>query len=406
MEIGLAKRSCCSELPERQSLQSAAIPLQALRSATMNVLALVTDAFGGNGGIAQYNRDLVQALAACPGPNRIIVLPRLGEQAGAALPSGTRQLKAHGSQLAYALAALRAAANLGPFDFVYCGHLHLAPLAALIGWMLGAPVWLQLHGWEAWQRPSRVGRLAAERAQLITAVSRFTRRRFLAVAGVDPARVRVLPNTIDARFFPGAKSASLLDRHGLTGKLVLLTVGRLDPDERGKGHDKIIGALPEILKAFPNVVYLIVGQGEDRRRLQALAASLGLADAVRFVDDVTADELPQVYRSADLFVMPSLQEGFGIVFVEAAASGLRVVGGNADGSVDALADGAIGTAIDPADSAALVRAIQEGLGGRGPDPAQARRFAFENFARHVGELVSRHLLRPAGDAAAATVVPG
>jgi phosphatidyl-myo-inositol dimannoside synthase len=213
----------------------------------------------------------------------------------------------------------------------------------------------------------------------------------LSVVGADPSRVRVLPNTIGAAYSAGAKSDALLDRYALRGKLIMLTVGRLDPHERRKGHDKIIKALPEIMQTFANVVYLVVGEGDDRARLQTLAHSLGIDDAVLFAGRVEPDELPLFYRLADLFVMPSTQEGFGIVFLEAAASGLHAIGGNADGSVDALADGALGTLVDPDDAAALVNAIKQGLRGVGPATAGVRRFGFDNFAAHVSELVSRYL---------------
>jgi phosphatidylinositol alpha-1,6-mannosyltransferase len=368
----------------------------------MNALALVTDAFGSSGGIAQYNRDLIKALAAIPGADRIIVLPRLGDANGAELPPGVRQLKAQGNRLSYSLAALRAAATLGPFDFVFCGHLHLSPLAALLASGLGVPLWLQLHGYEAWDHMRRAERWSAERARLVTSVSRYTRRRFLALAGVDPACVRVLPNTVDGDFSPGVKSDVLLDRFCLRGKRVLLTVSRLDPNERRKGHDRVIKALPAIVTAVPNAVYLIAGHGVDRTRLEALAQSLGVADNVVFAGRVAPEELPQLYRLADLFVMPSAQEGFGIVFLEAAASGLRSIGGNADGSIDALADGVIGTAIDPNDSEALVRAISNGLEGGGPDPSGVGRFRFENFSGHVRDLVTSHLLPVVGSAGMAS----
>lgn len=359
----------------------------------MNVLALVTDAFGGSGGIAQYNRDLFKALVECPGANRIVVLPRLGSSDGISLPLGVRQFKEQRSQIVYSLAALSAAATLGRFDFIFCGHLNLSPLAAFLAWLLGIPLWLQLHGWEAWEDMGRTERWAAEQAKLITSVSRYTRRRFLSVSGVDPARIRVLPNTVEPCFSPGSKPSHLLDRYDLCDRLVLLTVGRLDPDERCKGHDKVIAALPEILARFPNVVYLVAGRGEDQSRLEILAQKLGVEKAVVFADRVSADELPELYRMADLFVMPSTQEGFGIVFLEAAATGVGLIGGNADGSADALADGAIGIAIDPADPVALVRAILEGLDGHAPDPAGVRRFGRENFAGYACELVSCHLLR-------------
>lgn len=366
----------------------------------MNVLALVTDAFGGAGGIAQYNRDLVRALAGCAGANRVVVVPRLGDVDDASLPAGVRQLRPRRNHIGYSLASLGAAIASGPFDFVFCGHIHLAPLAAFLASQNHIPMWLQLHGWEAWRQPSRAERWAAERARLITSVSRYTRRRFLSAVGIDPSRVRVLPNTVDPAFSPGLKSNALLDRYGLRGKFVVLTVGRLDPHERCKGHDKIIKALPEIMRTFANVVYVVVGDGHDRVRLEALARDLGVEDAVLFAGRVEPDELPDFYRLADLFVMPSTQEGFGIVFLEAAATGLRAVGGNADGSVDALADGALGTIVDPDDATALVAAVKQGLGGVGPAPPCVRRFDFDNFTGHVRELVSRNLLCSAATTAA------
>ncbi len=357
----------------------------------MNVLALVTDAFGGFGGIAQYNRDLLTALSRCDGANRVVVLPRLG-RAESALPPGVRQLPARNGKLAYGLAAFRAARREGPHDVVFCGHLHLAPLATIVARYLRRPLWLQLHGVEAWRPPTPWQRWAANRASLVTAVSRFTRRRFLALHGADPARVRVLPNAVDARFTPGAKPDYLLDRHRLRGKKVLLTVGRLDPLEGRKGHDRVIAALPALIKICPDIVYLIAGKGEDRARLAALARPLGVEDRVVFAGMVEARELADYYRLADVFVMPSSQEGFGIVFLEAAACGLKVIGGDRDGSADALADGAIGVAIDPADPDALVRVIADALTGHGPDPARVRRFGFDNFSSHVCDLTASHLL--------------
>lgn len=359
----------------------------------MNVLALVTDAFGGFGGIARYNRDLLTALARCDAGNRIVVLPRLARADRVELPAGVRQLPAGASKLGYACAALRAALAEGPHDVVLCGHLNLAALGATIARLLGVPLWLQLYGIEAWDPIARPRRWAAERASLITAISRFTRRRFLRCNAIDPARVRVLPCTVDGGFTPGPKPNYLLDRHRLRGKKVLLTVGRLAPQERRKGHDRVIEALPALGRTHPDLVYLVGGEGEDQARLADLATRLGVADRVLFTRNVEPAELADYYRVADVFVMPSTQEGFGIVFLEAAACGLKPIGGNRDGSIDALADGAIGIAIDPANPEDLVRAIDDALAGRGPDPAQVRRFALENFTRQVDALTRSHLLR-------------
>jgi len=350
------------------------------------VLALVTDAFGGFGGIAQYNRDLATALAQCRQVGRVVILPRHADGEGPALPAGVRQLAPRAGKLPYALSAVRAAIGQGPFHAVFCGHLHMAPLGAVLARYLGIPLWLQLHGVEAWGARC-AQRRAAERAALVTVVSRHTRRHFLHRASIDPSRVRVLPNTFQPSFAPGPKPDYLLERHRLHGRQVLLTVGRLAAEECYKGQDKVIEALPRMVEASPSLVYVVAGGGDDRARLETLACNLGVERHVLFVGLVPENELPDYYRLADVFVMPSTQEGFGIVFLEAAASGLRLIAGNRDGSTDALADGMIGVTIDPDDADELASAIVAALAGEGPDPRGVDRFRFANFAQRVGELM-------------------
>jgi phosphatidylinositol alpha-1,6-mannosyltransferase len=368
----------------------------------MNLLALVTDAFGACGGIAQYNRDLMTALGNDDGSDRILVLVRHGHARQSALPPRVRQLGPRG-KYGFALAALRAAATKGPFDAVFCGHINLVQLAAMVARVLGVPLWLQVHGSEAWGPLSQAQTLAAERAALVTAVSRYTRRRFLSICRLDPRLVRVLPNTVGENFTPGPKPDYLLDRHGLRGRWVLLTVGRLAAAERGKGHDRVLQALGELVGVNPDLVYLVVGEGDDRARLKNLACKLGIEDAVVFAGMVPPDQLADYYRLADVFVMPSTQEGFGIVFLEAAASGLKVIGGNCDGSIDALADGALGRLIDPTDRGQLVEALQRSLVGSAPDLAPVRRYRFANFARHARDLTAVCLVRPKFGAPASMV---
>lgn len=354
---------------------------------SINLLALVSDAFGGKGGIAQYNRDLLTAVASWGAGTQVLVLPRLGQAEPSMLPPGVRQVAPKG-KVRFAIAALHAALTQGPFDVVFCGHVNLVQLGALVARLLRVPLWLQLHGREAWEPLSALQRQAAERASLISVVSRYTRRRFLATSRIERWRVRVVPNTVRADFAPGPKSQDVLDRHGLRGRTVLLTVGRIVAAERGKGHDRIIEALPELLETLPDLVYLIVGEGDDRPRLEALARQAGIERQVVFAGAVDDAKLPDYYRAADGFVMPSVQEGFGIVFLEAAASGLKVIGGNEDGTPDALADGACGQLIDPRDRAQLVAAIKAAVNGGPPDLAAVDRYRFANFAAQVCGLLS------------------
>ena len=311
-----------------------------VRPSGLRVLALVTEAFGGRGGIAQYNRDFLSALARCDRVGDVIVLPRFSARSVRTLAPGIRQLRPVESKIGYSLNALWTAITQQPIDIVFCGHLNMAQLAAGICKVLNVPLWLQVHGVEVfWRKLTALERRSVESATIVTSVSRHTRRRLLHCVGIDPSRVKVLSNTVDLQYRPGPKPNYLLDRHAASGKKVLMTVSRLSNFDRYKGHDRVIRILRRLLEQHPETIYLIVGDGENRPRLEKLAVEYQVAKSVQFAGLVTPEELPDYFRLADVFVMPSTCEGFGIVFLEAMATGIRVIGGNKAGAqkeVDAL----------------------------------------------------------------------
>jgi phosphatidylinositol alpha-1,6-mannosyltransferase len=308
-------------------------------SGGLRVLALVTDAWGAGGGIAQFNRDWIAA--ACAAGARVDVLAHgVADPQAEPLPPGARVIGARLRRLGFVRHALRAARQRP--DLLFCGHLHFAPVAAWVARSAGCRWWLQLHGVEAWPRPGRLRRAAAARADLLVSVSRFTRRAALGWWDGDPWRARVLPNTVDPAFTPGPRDAALGARLGIDGSPVLLTVGRLAASEAYKGHDRILRAMPTLLARWPRLQYVVAGDGDDRPRLARLAHDAGVADRVRFVGAVDRADLPALYRLADAFAMPSTGEGFGIAFLEAMACGVPALGLDGDGSVDALGDGELG----------------------------------------------------------------
>lgn len=352
----------------------------------LKVLALVTDGWGMAGGIARYNRDFLTALAASAAVGDVVVLPR-SASTSTDLPAHVVQLASRTGRMDYSLTAFKQTLSQR-YDLIFCGHLFMAPLAAALSRLARIPFWLQLHGIESWARPNLAIRSAVRRARLITAVSRATRNRALAWLDLEPERLRVLPNTADGRFSPGIPPADLIDRLGTRGRRVILTVGRLSSQERYKGHDRVIKALPLISSRYPEILYLIAGYGDDHDRLAGIGQRLGVSELIRFTGPVSDDQLPDIYRLADVFAMPSTGEGFGIVFLEAAATGLPIVAANRDGSTDALADGKLGTLIDPDAPQALAEAIIAGLDRDRPEPECPSRFAFPQFAAQVDHLVS------------------
>jgi len=280
---------------------------------------------------------------------------------------------------------------------VFCGHLYMAPLAVLVARWHRARLIVQMHGIEAWSRPSLLQQRAVEAADRILCVSRYTRARVIEWAAIAPERVLVLPNTVGQAFTPGDGSALRL-AWGLQDKRVLLTVGRMDAREGYKGHDRVIAALPQLLAAGHDLVYVVAGEGDDRTRLQRLAAERGVAERVRFVGVLGQDVLVDVYRMADLFVMPSSGEGFDIAFLEAMACGTPALGLAAGGAVDALADGEFGTM---ASETEFVFVLARLLVTPKSDPqtlaaAVRHRFGHDAFSRRVKDRVA-HVLRDSAE---------
>jgi phosphatidylinositol alpha-1,6-mannosyltransferase len=255
----------------------------------------------------------------------------------------------------------------------------MAPLANFVAKALGLPYVVQLHGVEIWRKPSQAQIRALERAEIIFCVSRHTRAQVLKFTRASPNRVVVVPNTFAPSYRPGDRQAARAAL-GLADAFTLLTVGRLDSRDRYKGHDRVISALPNLLKDGRPILYLIAGDGDDRPRLEALAASLGVKKQVRFLGFWPHESLPDLYSAADLFVMPSTGEGFGIVFLEAMACGAPALGVAAGGAVDPLDFGACGRAVPVAQWEA---ALEEFLRLARPDPETMREALTKRFGPAV-----------------------
>ena len=166
-----------------------------------------------------------------------------------------------------------------------------------------------------------------------------------------------------------------------------MTVGRLASEERYKGFDQVIEAMPQLIKRFPDLKYLIVGDGQRSRRLEDKIEALGLSDHVIFTGYVSEYEKIAHYNLADVYVMPSTGEGFGIVLLEAAACGVPVVGSRVDGSSEALLEGRLGRLVDPTNKIELEDAVVAAL-EKGPErkrSAAIETFSVQNFRARVSD---------------------
>jgi len=159
----------------------------------------------------------------------------------------------------------------------------------------------------------------------------------------------------------------------------------MDARERYKGQDRVIAVIPDLVAKGHDICYVVVGEGDDRSRLQALARNAGVSDRVRFLGAQELPSLIETYRAADLFVMPSTGEGFGVSFLEAMASGTTAIGLDVAGARDALADGELGTVVAETELSATIARL---LSRPKPDPlrladAVRARFGRKLFAKNA-----------------------
>jgi asparagine synthase (glutamine-hydrolysing) len=354
------------------------------------ILALMTDAYGGHGGIAKFNRDLLGAVSGMPRCRGLTAFPRLMPNPHGPLPAGlTFDVSGLGGKFQYGWAILRHVLSGRSYGLIVCGHINLVPLAWLLSKIERAPWLLVVHGIDAWQ-PTRnwlTNRLIGD-ANRVISVSDVTRRRLMAWSGLPLERFALLPNSIDlATFAPRPKRADLARKYGIEGKTVIMTMGRLAGKERYKGFDEVIEALPAILKEEPLSVYLIVGDGDDRARLEGKVAQLGLTGRVIFAGFIPENEKVDCYALGDAYVMPSLGEGFGIVLLEAMACGVPTVASKLDGGREALVDGQLGTLVDPGNSEEIRAATLAALRRPRMRPPGLEYFSYENFTRRARALV-------------------
>jgi glycosyltransferase involved in cell wall biosynthesis len=251
-------------------------------------------------------------------------------------------------------------------DLVITTLLNFTPAAYRLKQLTGIPYWTIAHGVDAWNITRPDLQTALRHADLILAVSNYTRDRLLKEQDLDPAQVVLLPNTFDAsRFQIGHKPAHLLQKYHLKPQQpVILTVNRLSSTELYKGYDKILEALPQIRQAIPNVHYVLVGKGDDRPRIERLITQLQLQHCVTLAGFVPDDQLCDYYNLCDVFAMPSKCEGFGIVYLEALACGKPVLGGNQDGALDALCWGELGALVNPTDIRDIAQTLIQILQGK------------------------------------------
>jgi len=249
-------------------------------------------------------------------------------------------------------------------DVIILSHIHLLNVGYMIKKLSPKKkVFLIAHGIEIWKKLPESKLNILKSLDKIIAVSHFTAEKIVQMHQVHPDQIMVLNNCLDPFYAitkTFGKPEKLLNRYQLRSEnTILFSLSRLCSSEKYKGYDHTIEVLPALLKKHPKLVYLLGGKWEDAEkiRLELLIKKYNLENQVKLIGFVDEAEVINHFLLSDIFVMPSKKEGFGIVFIEAVASGLSVIAGNKDGSVDALKNGILGMLADPDDLEDLKKKI-------------------------------------------------
>lgn len=240
------------------------------------------------------------------------------------------------------------------FDAIHAGRALPEGLVAwLVARITGRPVVIYAHGEEltSWGRGNkyRAMSFALRHADRVIANSDFTHRTLMEMGVRNDAISIIHPGVDTDRFRPGLPMQDLRDGLKLApGAKLILSVGRLS---RRKGFDTVIRSMPGLLSKGLDVHYAIIGIGEDAAYLESVSKECGVAERVHQLGHVAMEDLPRWYNACDLFVLPNREingdtEGFGMVFIEAAACRCAVVAGKAGGTGSAVLDGITGLQVD------------------------------------------------------------
>jgi phosphatidylinositol alpha-1,6-mannosyltransferase len=346
------------------------------------------------GGIQNYTHTLINGLQDVLGEDQVRVIAVRGEPE--ALQDGRVALRPS-VKFRFLTSALTEVISWSP-DLMICAHVGVAPVARFIQKLTGIPYWVVLYGIEVWGDLPAVKRDALRAAQRYVAITRFTLNATIARHSLNALSPLILPPTLP-KGPPRSPETNYVTSDDSRRPMVL-TVGRIAASEQYKGHDIMLEAWPFVLRRVPDAVYWIVGDGDDRQRLEQRARELGISGSLHFAGSVSHEELDVCYYRCCVFAMPTRTEldarvprgeGFGIVFLEAMAHGRPVVGPCVGAPAEFIHSGEHGLLVNPKAPLEVAQALIELL----EDPARARRmghaarewvareFTFERFCERL-----------------------
>jgi phosphatidyl-myo-inositol dimannoside synthase len=378
-----------------------------MNKSSLKILLVSVDYRPSLGGIATCSYEVSRALSQFPGAEvKVLTLkhPNGDEfDAHGYFQTSRFKGKSHGifGVLKLSLEVLKVILTWKPHAIV---HFLWLPegvatwLLAPFRFLFQIPYFVVVHGVEVvetnrnWRKKLRnafspIKHSVLRNAARVFSVSQFTANYMIQNCHLRSDHVKIIGNGVNrTTLTPQPKAVDLVEKYKLSGKTVFFTLTRL---EDYKGVDRVIAAMRRVVAQYPNTVYLISGEGIDRSRLDKLVVHYRLQSNVIFTGRIPFDRLSDYYSIADCFMMVSRDdwetpnvEGFGLVYLEAAACKVPSIGGRAGGIADAVVDGETGWLVDPTDDHAVANVMMQVI----QDPEECRRRGIKAYTRAVNDM--------------------
>lgn len=242
-------------------------------------------------------------------------------------------------------------------DYIVCGHLYFSSIPLFFNLIFGTAYSISIYGIEAIKITNVFHRIAIKKAKKVIVISEYTKSLIRNQFDLMDSAYFYLPSSVDENIFCIKEDKTAIKKkYDLEGQLVILTLSRLSSDEE-KGQDRVLKAFNKIATKDLHVKYVIAGPGTDTRVEKVLLSNSNLNSKVIQMGSVTSEQRVELYNLCDLFILPSKNEGFGIVFIEALSCGIPIIAPDGFGCREALLDGDLGYLVDPDDIDAMASKI-------------------------------------------------
>ena len=367
----------------------------------INPLFFLTDCYGGRGGIAQYNRNLIRALSLIKKTKKITIFQRKVIYKKEKIPNKVKLIRnINNSKFKFLIILIHYLFFGKKHDAVVCCHIHLLPFAWILSIKNRCPLILVIFGEEAWNPTKhKISNYLCKKIKYLISIRHYTAKKFLKWNKLNNLKYFYLPNCVDLLNYKNIfKNKKIISKYKLKNCKIIISCARLDREDKNKGVDEIIEVLDGLSKKIRNIKYIVIGDGNDKKRLELKAKLLDVEHMVIFLGNIEEKKKIEFYKLGNVMAMPGSRKTFDrypyrFVNLEGLASGMHVLSSNLKYKSD-LKDNNIKmfTQVNPNNKKEIIQKLNILLKKKNKISSNLKNFSFNSFRKKVQNFVLKNNL--------------